>query len=335
MWVTSSTESNLQPTHVALGNFDGIHLGHRAVIEALFIEVESPACSVQAPLELQSSSHDAALLPRLSAPTTCYPTVVSFNPHPHAFFSGQPKPLLTVLSEKVAQLERLGIAQLVLLPFNRELADLLPEDFVEQVLVQQLKAQKVSVGFDFCFGRDRSGTAADLQAIAARYGIPVLIAPPQMVDGERISSSEIRLALAQGDPQRAQRLLGRPYSLSGTVAQGQQLGRTLGFPTANLSVAEEKFIPLRGVYSVWVESALFPTPQLGVMNIGLRPTVSGSRETIEVHLLDWAGDLYGHTLTVHLHRFLRPEQKFASLDALKAQIGQDCKTARAQLTELT
>jgi riboflavin kinase / FMN adenylyltransferase len=307
VWVTSSIETSLQPTQVALGNFDGVHLGHATVIQALS---DSPAQNAVDPTH------------------RCYTTVVSFTPHPYVFFSGQPKPLLTLLPEKVELLEKLGVEQLVLLPFDRDLANLSPEDFVEQILVKQLNAQKISVGFNFCFGRERAGNAEDLKAIAARFNIPVTIVKPALMGDDRISSSAVRQALEAGDVVRAKQLLGRAYSLSGTIIQGQQLGRTLGFPTANLNVSAEKFIPLRGVYQVKVESSAFTQPQLGVMNIGLRPTVSGTVQTIEVHLLDWSGDLYGHTVTVHLEQFLRPEQKFESLDALKAQIQLDCAHAR-------
>jgi riboflavin kinase/FMN adenylyltransferase len=307
VWIAASPEEILQPTQVALGNFDGVHGGHRAVIGALF--------SPFAPIGEMAQS----------AP---YATVVSFNPHPHVFFSGQPKPLLTTLPEKVQILKTLGIQQLVLLPFTEILANLTPEAFVEQILVQQLQAQRISVGFDFHFGRQRSGTVHDLQAIAERYGIPVVVVAPKRLGGERISSSNIRQALAVGKVELATQLLGRAYTLTGTVEQGQQLGRTLGFPTANLKVTPEKFVPAQGVYRVLIEGPAFVEPQLGVMNIGLRPTISSNHLTIEIHVLDWFGDLYGHTVTVHLQQFLRPEQKFESLEALKAQIAHDCQAAR-------
>jgi riboflavin kinase / FMN adenylyltransferase len=320
--VIHSLETCLQPTQVALGNFDGVHLGHQAVIESLFSAVTRSTLP-----KISVGEQDS--LAQTATPHS-YKTVVSFNPHPQAFFSGQPRSLLTVLSEKVQVLGALGVDQLVLLPFDAALSALTPEAFVEQILVQQLKAQSISVGFNFCFGYQRSGTAEDLKAIAAQYGIPVEIVAPQTLEGEQVSSSEIRQALGSGDIDRATRLLGRPYTLTGTVVQGQQVGQTIGFPTANLSVSVEKFIPRRGVYRVSVEGASVEQPRLGVMNIGCRPTVEGESETIEVHLLDWSQDLYGHTLTVHLEQFLRPEQKFESLDALKAQIQQDCETARAQ-----
>lgn len=314
MLIADSTSKALTPTTVALGNFDGLHRGHQRVIQ---------------PALLSSSVNSAEHV---------YASVVTFNPHPQEFFSGQRRTLLTPLQEKVQQLQHLGVEQLVLLPFNRELANLSPQEFVEKLLVQQLCCQHISVGQDFCFGKQRSGTAADLQAIAANFGIPVTIIPLYTNQGTRISSSSIRQALVEGDLKRAQVLLDRPYTLIGTVVKGQQLGRTIGFPTANLQLPSDKFLPRRGVYAVKVllgdgviGDRSLPIA-IGVMNIGNRPTVSGMQETVEVHLLDWSGDLYGKTLTVQLEAFLRPEQKFASLEALKGQIVADCAIARKHLS---
>lgn len=325
MWITSSPAKSLTPSAVALGNFDGVHRGHQKVIQ--------PVLNFAG-----ASLHN-------------YATVVTFNPHPQEFFTGQSRALLTPVNEKVQQLLRLGVEQLVLLPFDQELAALSPQQFVDNILVQQLSSQRISVGEDFRFGRSRGGNATELQAIAATYGIPVTIVPLQTCEGERISSSSIRKALQQGDLQCANQLLGRPYTLIGTVVKGQQLGRTIGFPTANVQVPPKKFLPRQGVYAVRVLIAEgtqsiqeeVKIPQLfnleseqlsdfvGVMNIGYRPTVDGTNPTVEVHLLNWCGDLYGKTITVQLEKFLRPEQKFASLEALKAQIQADCAIASSFL----
>jgi riboflavin kinase/FMN adenylyltransferase len=305
VWITSSLTTARTPTVVALGNFDGVHRGHRQVIEPVL-----------------SRGIDSGVV---------HATVVTFQPHPQEFFTGQRRLLLTPLLEKAQCLEEMGVQQLVLLPFDRPLADLTPHEFVESVLVHQLQAQRISVGQDFCFGKRRSGTAADLKTIAATFGIAVQIVPLCTQNGQRISSSAIRQALEQGDLPQANQLLGRPYALIGEVVQGQQLGRTIGFPTANLKLSPEKFLPRRGVYCVWVQG-VEPHPLAGVMNIGYRPTVSGVQQTIEVHLLDWSGDLYGKTLTVSLEAFLRPEQKFDSLDALKDQIHADSVKSRSLLT---
>ena len=400
MWVTSSCTAALTPTSVALGNFDGLHLGHQQVVQPIlnrspeqnsatviasgqnlrsnagrdgYLESEPPATCYNdsaAPPDRAGSSHNFdGLIGQAEGNSLSgidsdgvdrlYGTVVTFDPHPQEFFTGQQKKLLTPLAEKVELLEAMGVEQLVLLPFDRELAALTAAEFVEEILVRQLKASRISVGVDFRFGRGRAGTAVDLQLIASGYGIDVALVPLHNCgEGDRISSSAIREGLASGDLPRANQLLGRPYSLVGTVVGGQRLGRTIGFPTANIELPPEKFLPRFGVYAVRVslkhgwekmkeESSSYQrenpkslTPGAasnlsfvnGVMNVGCRPTVDGLQPTVEVHLLDWSGDLYGQTLSASLVEFLRPEQKFASLDALKTQIQADCDIARSLLT---
>ncbi|MEW6492899.1 MAG: bifunctional riboflavin kinase/FAD synthetase [Cyanobacteriota bacterium] len=341
MWVTSSLTTALTPTAIALGNFDGVHRGHQQVIRPILqnteasqsIAVTPPVVDSQGRMEaLRGSDLENGERPRCGR--RIYGTVATFNPHPREFFSGKSWKLLTPYAEKIQQLSLLGVEQLLLLPFDQELASLSPQDFVEKILVQQLQATHVSVGQDFHFGYRRSGTATDLQAIASSYGIEVSIVSLQMCQGERISSSLIRQALQEGDIRQANLRLGRPYTITGVVVKGQQLGRTIGFPTANLQLPSEKFLPRHGVYCVRVHSPSLPSlasSHAAVMNIGQRPTVNGINVTVEVHLLDWSGDLYGETLTVSLEEFLRPEQKFASLDELKTQIQTDCEAARAIL----
>ncbi|MBW4559689.1 MAG: bifunctional riboflavin kinase/FAD synthetase [Mojavia pulchra JT2-VF2] len=380
VWVASSSKLALTPTAVALGKFDGVHLGHQRVIQPVlqqaWREVQGQASCVSvssSQSEAQNFREDEENLQELSPlnPTTpapqqenslasthehTYSTVVTFHPHPQEFFSGQPRTLLTPLDEKVEQLRSLGIEQLVLLPFDKELSALSPEDFVEKILVQQLRCQRLSVGQDFCFGKQRTGTARDLQLLAAKYDIPVTIVPLQTYTGSDnppadsscvnialtqeppISTSRIRQTLENGDITSANLLLGRPYTLFGVVIQGQQLGRTIGFPTANLQLPKDKFLPRQGVYAVRgsilnaTPNATAPIPYLGVMNIGNRPTVNGTEPSVEVHLFDWSGDLYGKKLAVQLVKFLRPEQKFSSLEALKTQIQLDCAIAREVLS---
>ncbi|NES05997.1 MAG: bifunctional riboflavin kinase/FAD synthetase [Okeania sp. SIO2F4] len=367
MWITSSLATALTPTTVALGNFDGLHRGHCQVIEPILnLNNRSNLLSV-CPSELATATevdeskklklfHQELKLSSWHCQSELgnndneqgqkiYSTVVTFNPHPQEFFSGKPKKLLAPIAEKLALFQHIGVEQVVLLPFNQELADLTPIQFVEEILVKHLQADRVSVGWDFRFGRKRAGDAKDLQAIAANYNIGVTIVPLYTCEnGERISSSIIRKALEEGDLKKSNRLLGRPYSLVGQVVQGQQLGRTLGFPTANLQLPPQKFLPRFGVYAVEVYFSRQKQPQeifsgdrpyLGVMNVGCRPTLNGLQPTVEVHLLDWSGDLYGQTLTVNLIEFLRPEQKFASLDLLKAKIHEDCRIARSILTNQT
>ena len=307
IFITSSLKNLLQPTIIALGNFDGIHQGHQSVIQSI--------------LTSNLSSDDG------------YRTLVTFTPHPQEFFTGQKKKLLTPIPEKTYILEQLGIKQLILLPFDRELASLTPRQFVEDILIKQIRVKFISVGEDFRFAKDRQGNAEQLQSLSNQYGVQVVITPEKTIeiDNQRskISSSYIRGALSQGNLKIARQMLGRDYQITGKVITGKKLGRTIGFPTANLETPPEKFLPRQGVYLVKVqglESDL--TDKWGLMNIGDRPTVSGKNITVEVHLLDWQGDLYGEILIVSLTDFLRPEQKFPSLEALKTQIEIDCQKAK-------
>jgi riboflavin kinase/FMN adenylyltransferase len=311
VWIPSSTTEILSPNAIALGNFDGVHLGHAKVLSQI--------------IEVSGTNKEENRL---------YPTVVSFSPHPREFFSGQRQLLLTTLEEKVEQLEKLGIEQLVLLPFDQDLAQLSPQEFVAKILVQDLNARKITVGQDFRFGYQRQGTAQDLAAIAAQFNVEVVITPLKTEQEQRISSSLIRTALAEGRIKQANQMLGRPYSLKGMVIDGQKLGRTLGFPTANLQLPDYKLLPRLGVYAVRVSIQNSAHRSLGgVMNIGHRPTLGQNQVIAEVNLFNWSEDLYQLTLTVQLWDFLRPEQKFSSLDGLKSQISQDCQQAQEILSE--
>jgi riboflavin kinase / FMN adenylyltransferase len=297
--INSSLDRILTPTAIALGNFDGIHRGHLEVIRPI--------------LDLDDRS--------------IYKTVVTFDPHPQQYFTGQQRQLLTTYQEREIILAQLGIQQIILLAFDRELVKLSPQEFVDRILAQQLQAKFISVGEDFRFGNQRAGAATDLVSLTAKIGIPTRIAPLEMNGDSRISSSQIRAALLAADLKLTRVLLGRYYSIVGTVINGQEIGRSIGFPTANLKYPPEKFLPRQGVYCVRVD-----TPKAiqlpGVMNIGKRPTVNGVNKTVEVHLLDWEGDLYGQQLTIYLHQFLRSEQKFPDLAALTSQIQADCDAAR-------
>jgi riboflavin kinase / FMN adenylyltransferase len=345
VWIASTLETVKTPTVIALGNFDGVHRGHQTVIAPVITAARSIKARVMKPVEpvlagvaASEAAGEAASEPDRSSPLA---TVVMFHPHPQEFFSGQSRLLLTPIQEKALLLEQMGIEQLVVIPFDRDLASLSPTEFVEQILIERLQTQQISVGRDFRFGCKRQGTITDLQEIAAQHQIPVEVAPLYLQQGERISSSAIRQFLSQGQISQVNQLLGRAYSLTGLVVAGQQLGRTISFPTANLQLPPNKFLPRLGVYSVWVElpadsgadSGAASVLQPAVINLGRRPTVAGEQLTVEAHLLDWTGDLYGQTLTVRLHQFLRPEQKFPSLDALKHQIQQDCDRARILLAQ--
>lgn len=262
------------------------------------------------------------------------PTVVSFWPHPREVLHGEPRLRLDLPAEKLELLEPLGIAQLVLVPFDRALAALSPEAFVDQVLVQQLGARFVAVGENFRFGAGRCGSAGDLQQLAALQGVAVTVVPMLHDASGRHSSSRIRQALAAGELQRAAELLQRPYRFCGRVVPGRGLGRGLGWPTANLQVDGRKFLPREGVYAAWAwhQGAPGALPMAAVMNLGPQPTIDpASPSAVEVHLLDRELDLVGAELVVEPLAFLRDQQRFADLPALSAQISRDAERAR-QLT---
>ena len=290
------------PTALALGSFDGLHAGHRRVIEAV--------------------CHD---------PAGGVPTVVSFWPHPREVLHGEPRLRLDLPDEKLHLLEPLGIQQLVLVRFDRQLAQLSPAQFVQQVLLGTLQARHIAVGANFRFGRGREGGADTLKDLAEAAGVRVSVLPILEDPGGRMSSSRIREALAEGDLSTARDLLQRPYRFQGVVVQGRGLGRQLGWPTANLQVDGRKFLPGLGVYAAmaWVDD---DGPLPAVMNLGPQPTVDpDSPSAVEVHLLDTHRELVGKTLKVEPIERLRGQQRFSGLEALSAQISRDAQRARERL----
>jgi len=271
-------------------------------------------------------------------PAGAVPTVVSFWPHPRELLHGEARLRLDLPEEKLQLLEPLGIRQLVLVPFTQELAALTPQAFVEQVLLGQLQARRVAVGENFRFGAGRSGGAADLVRLGAACGIAVSVLPMLWDGDERVSSSRIRRALANGEIAEANRLLERPYRFWGRVGSGRGLGRQLGWPTANLQVDGHKFLPLEGVYAAiaWLvepsmaSGALGAEPMAAVMNLGPQPTVDPQAPSaVEVHLLDRRLELAGCQLVVEPLRLLRRQQAFPSLEELTAQIARDADQAKA------
>lgn len=289
-----------QQTIFALGFFDGVHLGHQALLKA---------CR-----ELAEQHH-------------CRAGVVTFTAHPDALVLGKAPALLTTSEDRKRLLQAYGAEEIWELPFDEAMRTMPWRDFI-RMLRSNTTAGFVS-GADFRFGYKGKGTAAILESYCKAAGLPCTIVPEQVMDGERISSTRIRRLLETGAVENANRLLGHPHILSGVVTKGKQLGRQLGFPTANLALPEGLIVPKSGVYAtkVSVEGKEYPA----VTNIGTRPTVNGAGVNAECHLLDFAGDLYGKEITVAFYDFLRPEQKFDSLDALKAQIANDAAQVRKML----
>lgn len=287
---------------LTIGNFDGIHLGHQALLRLLTNKARS-----------------------LGLPAV----VLTFEPHPREFFAPQKAPArLASLREKLLLLAAAGVDMTRIVRFNARFAALTAEQFIDRVLVDSLHVRHLIVGDDFCFGAGRKGDFALLQAAGERKGFVVEAMTTHALAGERVSSSAVREALAQGNLDRAARLLGRPYSIAGRVVQGEKIGRTIGFPTANIQLKGRR-PPLGGIYTVEVEG-LAAEPVRGVASFGVRPTVDDSgRPTLEVHLLDWTADCYGAHLRVHFLHKQRDEEKFSSLEALSAQIALDAQTARA------
>lgn len=295
---------NLQVRHAgcvaSIGNFDGVHLGHRAILKEL-------------------ARHGRRL--GLAA------TVVLFEPQPTEFFAGErAPPRLMRLREKLGALEACGLERVFCLRFDRKLAGMSAEDFIEGILVRGLALRHLVVGDDFRFGAGRRGDFEMLRAHGQRHGFQVQDTPSVELDGVRVSSTAIRAALGRGDLVGAERLLGRPYAICGRVSHGDRLGRSIGFPTANLRL-HRHVVPVRGVYAVRVDG-LAGGPRQGVANVGRRPTVNGADCLLEVHLLDFDGELYGRQLQVAFLRRLRDERRFESLQALQAQIASDVASAR-------
>ncbi len=290
---------------VAIGNFDGIHLGHQFVIRK------------------------ASELARTSGVKQ---GVLTFEPHPRSVFQpGLPPFRLTPFRVKAELLRCLGTDLLYNLHFNLEFAALSAEDFVRDVLVAGLGIGEAVVGYDFVFGHRRRGDAALLSRMGKALGFGVTVVEPVQCDSEIYSSTRIRHLLVKGRPRDAAALLGRAWEIDGRVEQGDRRGRTIGFPTANIELADY-LRPAGGVYAVRAAIGRGSDWHNGVANLGMRPTFGGSDLRLEVHLFDFAGDLYGRHLRVALVDYIRPEQKFPGLEALKAQIAADAARARAILT---
>jgi len=290
------------PHAVTIGNFDGVHLGHQAMLARL---------------------QDVA---RARGLPTC---VLSFEPHPREFFAPDQAPArLSSLREKAEHLQRLGIDRLHVFRFDRAFSALTADAFIEQVLGRTLQAQYVLVGDDFRYGAKRAGDFALLQSAGQSLGFDAEFLPTVEVAGERASSTAVRSALAEGELDHAARLLGRPYSISGRVVHGDKLGRDIGFPTANVQLKHNR-PPLMGIFAVEL-CGLNGTPLPGVASLGKRPTVKGADAVpvLEVHLFDFNADIYGRRVRVDFLHKLRDEAKYPDLDSLVAQIRGDVDNAK-------
>ena len=288
----------------AIGNFDGVHRGHRSVLELA-----------------RQAVPDAPL------------GVLTFEPHPREFFAPDAPPFrLTSAAARASRLAKLGVETLFELPFDAALSRLTPEAFAQSVLADGLGLSHAVVGADFCFGKGRAGTAEDLAAFGQKMGFGVTIAPLMNNDAGQISSTAIRTALSEGRPRDAADLLGHWHRIEGPVLHGEKRGRELGYPTANMSI-DGLHPPRFGVYAVFVDVLEGPhqgTYQ-GAASIGVRPMFGENRANIETYIFDFKGDLYGTPLSVALVDFLRPEENFDGLDALITQMDHDCDRARAIL----
>lgn len=287
-----------------VGAFDGLHLGHQALVERTVERARA--------LDLPA-------------------VVVCFEPLPREFFSpADPPPRLMLAGARVRMLEAMGVDVVMQLRFNARMTQLDARDFIDRILVDRLHAREVWVGPDFRFGRGRCGDLTVLREHGEQAGFIADAIAPLALDGERVSSSKIRSALSSGDFPVAAKLLGRPYAIGGRVVRGRQLGRTLGFPTANLRFDRKP--ALQGIYATWVHG-VGDRPWPSVSSFGTRPTVDGVEPLLEAHLFDFDGDLYGKHIEVEFSAKLRNEEKFDSLDALTAQMQRDAGLARTLLQQ--
>ena len=301
-----AADAPLPPVALTVGNFDGIHRGHQAMLQRLL-----------------SAGRSRGL-------RSC---VLTFEPHPREFFAPRAAPTrLTSLREKLELLAAHGVERTHVQRFGAAFASLPPEAFVEQVLAKRLKARWLLIGEDFRFGAKRAGDVPLLKELCRRSGCEVEVLPAITLAGVRVSSSAVRAALAAGDLDAAEALLGRPYSISGRVVHGRKLGRELGFATANVQLKHNR-PPLSGIFAVRVHG-VGPSSRPAVASLGVRPTITSSgRAVLEVHLFDFSADLYGAHMRVEFLHKIRDEEKYSDLDALKAQIALDCEAARTFLLE--
>jgi riboflavin kinase/FMN adenylyltransferase len=303
----TTANGTIKKTILTLGTFDGVHFGHKKILERVTQNTEN-------------GKYESLVL--------------TFFPHPRMVLQEDSEiKLLNTLDEKIHLLEEIGIQNLVIHPFDEKFSRLTAEEFVKNVLVDQFHIQKIIIGHDHRFGRNRTANIDDLKAFGKQYDFEVEEISAQEIKEVSVSSTKIRSALTEGNVALANEYLGYNYSLTGTVTKGKQLGRTIGFPTANLKLEEDfKLVPQNGVYIV--KSIINSKTVFGMMNIGFNPTVDGKHQTIEINYFDFDEDLYGQKITVSIMERIRAEQKFDSVELLKEQLEKDQKTTIAYFNKL-
>lgn len=300
-------EYNNKKSVVTIGTFDGVHIGHKKILERIILNAKE---------------------------LNCESVVITFFPHPRMVLQDNSVvQLLNTVDEKTMLLEKTGIDNLIIHPFNQEFSRLTAEEFVKEILVNQLNIQKIIIGYDHRFGRNRTANINDLIVFGEEYGFEVDQISAQEINDNAVSSTKIRNAILEGNITLANDYLGYNYFFSGIIVKGKQLGRTIGFPTANIKINEDyKLIPKNGVYIV--KSNYNKRIIYGMMNIGTRPTVDGQNQTIEVNFFDFNGDIYDELITIELLDFIREEQKFDSFDSLKNQLYSDKETSLSFISRL-
>lgn len=301
---------------ITIGTFDGVHSGHCQILHQLKDEAKA----------VNGES-----------------VIITFDPHPRKAIgkSGKDIKLLNTIEEKIELLEKQGIGHLVVIPFTQEFANQPARDYVEKFLVDKFHPHTIIIGYDHQFGHNREGNYLLLEAMKEQYGFRVKEIPEQLLNDVIISSTKVRQAITTGNVEEANLFLGYPYFFEGTVVEGNKLGRTIGYPTANIEISNtDKLVPGNGVYAVTAvikntgNASLANTSYQGMMNIGIRPTIGGTALRIEVNLFDFDADIYGAVLRVYLYKRLRGEVRFDGLDALKEQLGQDRQDAINALADM-
>jgi len=296
---TSNIEQS-ENTAISIGNFDGMHLGHMNLIKKL---------------------------KEYATPQNLKTVVFSFYPHPRVVLKNEDIRQIFTRQEKKFVIEKQGIDIYIEYPFDVEFAKTSPINFLEDILVKKMKCKVLIIGEDYRFGRQKLGDVDFIKEVAKKLDIEVIVVSHNVYNGSKISSTDIRNCIAEGDVAEAQKMLHSPYFVAGTVITGNKLGRELGFPTANLSLDENKILPPNGVYITTTEICETKQQYNSVTNIGFKPTVNGTQKTVETFLLDFQGDLYTKNIIIYFYERIRAEQKFGSLDLLKSQIAKDVLTA--------